>query len=230
MRKLAVGIPLLLLAAAFALPLGAQEVTCADIEFDARAVEAYPQVQEACLEVVEQDGALYAHLRARVIQNWTTSLIVQYWHAAGEWGPVTKATPPDGFTVNVNGRATPIDQVQPNQELHLFVPEGRWEVAVADIPAPVILELEFAEFELAIPEESVELTEAVEMADAAAAEPVVQEVDEAAEAADEEYQEAETEAAEAPATTSSPWTWILIMVATVGIVWMLVKKRRARDA
>jgi len=235
MRQLAVGIPSLLLAVSFALPLGAQEVTCADIEFDARAIEAYPQVQEACLEVVEHEGALYAHLRARVIQNWTTSLIVQYWHADGMWGSLTRATPPEGFTVMVNGAPTTIEQLRPNQEIHLFVPEGRWEVAIADVPEPEILELEFAAVELVVPEESVELTEAVEMADAAADEPMVEDAKEAAdepmvedaeEAVDEAYQA--TEAEDAPAQQQYNWTWILVAAAAVVIVWMLIRKRRAR--
>jgi len=200
MKKLAVGIHSLLLAAAFALPLEAQEVTCADIDFDARAIEAYPQVQEACLEVVEQEGTLYAHFRARVIQNWTTSLIVQYWHAEGMWGALTKATPPEGFTVMVNGSPASIEQLRPNQEIHLFLPEGRWEIAIADVAEPEILALEFAAVELVTPEESSELTEAVELADAAAAEPVADdagaEADEAgavADAPEEVYQATEAE-------------------------------------
>ncbi len=227
MKKLAVGIPSLLLAATLALPLGAQEVTCADIEFDARAIEAYPQVQEACLEVIEHEGALYAHLRARVIQNWTTSLIVQYWHAEGMWGALTRATPPEGFTVMVNGAPTTIDQLRPNQEIHLFLPEGRWEIAIADVAEPEILELEFAEVELVVPEESVELMEAVEMADVAAAEAMAEPmVEDAVEDAEEAYQA--TEAEDAPAQQQYNWTWILVAAAAVVIVWMLVRKRRAR--
>jgi len=226
MKKLA-GITALLLAAALALPLEAQEVTCADIEFDSRAVEAYPQVQEACLEVVDQEGNLYAHLRARVIQNWTTSLIVQYWHADGNWGTLTRATPPEGFTVMVGGAATPMEQLTPGQEIHLFVPEGRWEVAIADVPEPEILELEFAAIDLAIPEESVELTEAVEVANAVALQDAIAEEETAAaDAAEEAYQTAEAD--NGPAQQQYNWTWILVAAAAVVIVWMLVRKRRAR--
>ena len=227
MKKLAVGISFLLLAAAFALPLGAQEVTCADIEFDARAVEAYPQVQEACLEVIEHEGALYAHLRARVIQNWTTSVIVQYWHADGMWGALTRATPPEGFTVMVNGAPTTIEQLRPNQEIHLFVPEGRWEVAIADVPEPEILELEFAAIDLAIPEESAELTEAVEVANARAIQDTIAEEETAAADAVEEAYEA-VDAEQAADQTQYNWTWILVAAAAVVIVWMLIRKRRAR--
>jgi hypothetical protein len=228
MKKLALGIPSLLLAAALALPLGAQEVTCDDIEFDARAVEAYPQVQDACLEVVDQDGTLYAHLRARVIQNWTTSLIVQYWHAEGEWGALTRATPPEGFTVMVNGAPTSIEQLRPNQEVHLFVPEGRWEVAIADIAEPAILELEFAEFDMAIPEETAELTEAVEVANARAMQDAIAEAEEAgaADAAEEAYEAVDAE--QAADQTQYNWTWILVAAAAVVIVWMLIRRRRAR--
>ena len=84
---------MLLLAA----PLAAQDIACADIEFDADIVALYPEVQDACLGIVEDQGVRYVHLRAKVYDNWITSLTIRYQHADETWGMLKTVTPPEGY-------------------------------------------------------------------------------------------------------------------------------------
>jgi len=72
------------LALLLAVPVVAQEIDCADIEFDAEIIANYPEVQEACLDVVEDQGVRYVHLRAKVLNNWISSLTIRYEHLHGD--------------------------------------------------------------------------------------------------------------------------------------------------
>ena len=50
------------------------QLTCDELVFDAEARANYPEVNEACLEVVVRDGANYARFHARVVQPGSNSI------------------------------------------------------------------------------------------------------------------------------------------------------------
>jgi hypothetical protein len=199
------------LALPLAVPVVAQEIDCADIEFDAEIVANYPEVEEACLGVVEDQGVRYVHLRAKVLNNWISSLTIRYEHPDGTWGLLKTVTPPEGFTAIVNGSPTPVEEIQEGTVMNIFVPEGRWELAMADVDMPAMTELTFA---------PVEVEEAEEPA-AEAEQP---------EAAPAEAAAAETQAADAeePYAGISPALWAVLALAFVAILWLFIIKRRER--
>jgi len=203
------GILTLLLAA----PLAAQEATCADVEFDAEIVANYPEVQEACLGIVEDGGVRYVHLRAEVLNNWISSMTIRYEHSDGTRGYLKTITPPEGFTAIVNGMPTPVEDIQEGTVMNIFVPEGRWEVAMADVDLPAMAELTFA---------PVEVSEADESADAVEAEAEPAAVEEMP--ADNQMVDAEE-----PDAGISPIVWILLAAAFVVFLWLYRTKRRERQ-
>ena len=200
------------LALLLAVPVVAQEIDCADIEYDAEIVANYPEVQDACLDVVEDQGVRYVHLRAKVINNWISSLTIRYEHADGTWGLLKTVTPPEGFTAIVNGRPTPVEEIGEGTVMNIFVPEGRWEVAMADVEMPAMTEMTFAPVEVEEAEEPAAEAEQPEAAPAAAA-------------------PTETQAAdvEEPSTGTSPVVWIVLAAAFVVILWLFIVKRRERQ-
>jgi hypothetical protein len=208
MRSTLTAIVMTLLVAA---PLAAQEVACTDVEYDAEIMASYPEVQEACLGVVEDQGVRYVHLRAKVLNNWISSMTIRYEHADGTWGLLKTVTPPEGFTAIVNGRPTSVDEIQEGTVMNIFVPEGRWEVAMADVDIPAMAELTFAPVEVEAAEVSATETEQPEAAPAEA-EPV------------------ETQAAvEEPAGGVSGMVWLLLAGAFVAVLWVYITKRRERQ-
>jgi hypothetical protein len=212
MRSTATTITAALLTLLLATPLAAQETTCADIEYDAEILASYPEVQEACLDVIEDQGVRYVHLRAKVLNNWISSMTIRYEHADGTWGLLKTVTPPEGFTAIVNGSPTPVEEIGEGTVMNIFVPEGRWEVAMADVEMPAMAELTFA---------PVEVEEAEEPA-AEAQQP---------EAAPAEAAPAETQAADAeePYAGTSPALWAVLALAIVAILWLFIIKRRERQ-
>ena len=213
MRSTATTITAALLTLLLATPLAAQETTCADIEYDAEILASYPEVQEACLDVVEDQGVRYVHLRAKVLNNWISSMTIRYEHADGTWGLLKTVTPPEGFTAIVNGSPTPVEEIQEGTVMNIFVPEGRWEVAMADVDMPAMAELTFAPVEVEEAEEPVAETEQPE-AVPAEAEPV------------ETQAEAE---AEGPYGGIPSGLWAVLALAFVVILWLFIIKRRERQ-
>lgn len=187
-------------------PVIAQEVACSDVEYDAEIMASYPEVHEACLGVVEDHGVRYVHLRAKVLNNWISSMTIRYEHADGTWGLLKTVTPPEGFTAIVNGRPAAVEEILEGTVMNIFVPEGRWEVAMADVEMPAMAELTFAPVEV----------EAAEVP--------------AAEAAPAEVVPVETQAAvEEPAGGVSGIVWLLLAGAFVAVLWVYIMKRRERQ-
>ena len=195
-----------------AVPAGAQEIACSDVEYDAEILASYPEVQEACLGVVEDQGVRYVHLRAKVLNNWISSLTIRYEHADGTWGLLKTVTPPEGFTAIVNGRPTPVEEIGEGTVMNIFVPEGRWEVAMADVEMPAMTEMTFAPVEVEEAEEPAAEAEQPEAAPAAAAPTEIQAAD-----------------VEEPSTGTSPVVWIVLAAAFVVILWLFIVKRRERQ-
>jgi hypothetical protein len=209
------------LALLLAVPVVAQEIDCADIEFDAEIVANYPEVQEACLDVVEDQGVRYVHLRAKVLNNWITSLTIRYEHADGTWGLLKTVTPPEGFTAIVNGSPTPVEEIGEGTVMNIFVPEGRWEVAMADVEMPAMAELTFAPVEVEEAEEPVAVED----------EPTALEDEPTALEDEPTALEDEPAAAEAegPYAGIPPALWAVIALALVAILWLFIIKRRERQ-
>ena len=206
MKKFAVGIPALLLTVVVAMPLSAQEVTCDDIEFDERVMTSYPAARDACLEIIERDGVKYAHFKAMVHEG-PPSMLLTFQHRDETWGPATRVTPRPGFTVYLDGVILPYEDIKRGREISIYLPEGRWEMAVTGVDEVMVAEAEFDAFEMEVTAE--ELPEEVELTPP----PVVE----------------ETVAESAPAGDStSKWYWMLLLGAAVVVIWMLRRKRQAR--
>lgn len=238
MRRLAVVTLSLALSALWPLPAAAQDVTCDEISFDARITAAYPQAREACLEIVESDGVLYAHFEALVHREGFPSMLLRFKHSDDTWGPATLVRIPAGFPVYLEGRPVEAKDVPRGRELDFYIPEGRWEVAVTDVEPVSVAEAEFAPIEFdvvelelpaevdmdapAMAQEEMASMAGYDMAEDAAAEEAVTETEELMQA--EEM--AEQEDADMP--NDSEWMWILGLAAAFIIVWFLLRRRKAR--
>lgn len=183
--------------------LGAQEVTCEDIEFDDEARARYSQIDEACLGISDTGSARYVRLHAIVMEPGAAYMDVRFEHQDGSWGPTIRVHPDQDFRVLVDGEATPWHMLEADQELNVYLKEGRWEVAMTDYDEPEIVE----EYVAPMPASATE-------------ELAVQEEPEVEAPAEEEPAAAE------PADSSSRrWLWIgLLLILVIGIVMMRRRK------
>ena len=237
MKKFVVSVSSALLAIMVAMPLSAQDVTCADVSFDERIMTTYPAAHEACLEIVEVDAIRYAHFKALVHREGFPTMLLRFKHTDDTWGPATLVSIPAGYKVFLEGRPVDAKDVPRGRELDFFMPEGRWQVAEADVA--VVTEAEFEPLMFEVTE--IELTEEVDME---APPLIVEEVSAAEDAAtdeavvdDEVAYEAVQEADDEDAAMvddaddgygDSEWLWILGLAGAFIIVWFLLRRKKTR--
>jgi len=193
----------LLVGGLVAAPAAAQ-TTCADIEWSAETRANYPAIEDACLEMVERGGVTYARLHARVLRDGTRSVVIQYEHNDNSWGAPREVTPPEGFRVLTDGGLLAVNDLERNQELNVYLREGRWEWALSDLAEPEIDESALMPLPHSEPLEPVEPIEPVAAVPEAPVEPP-------AEPAPEE-------------SSSRMWYWIVGAVAIIAIVMMARRK------
>lgn len=122
----------LLLIAGFSGQASASEVTCADIEFTSAITDVLPNANEACLGVVERDGAMFAEFRAEIVRNRGATTRAKFQRADGSWSDVFEFTPDKSRNVRIGGRNYRMRDMQRGQQLNIYLPADRFEIAVAE--------------------------------------------------------------------------------------------------
>ena len=121
----------------FSLSANAQSPTCADVVWGAEALLGNPTLQDNCLEVVQRNGAWYARMRAKVVRQGATSTVVRWQNPDGSFGSSERAYPPKGMAAYLGDEEVQITDLQPNQEVNVYViDEGNFTLpATAAAPA-----------------------------------------------------------------------------------------------
>lgn len=122
----------LLLVAGFSGQASASEVTCADIEFKSVITDVLPNANDACLSVVEKDGALFAEFRAEIVRNRGATTRAKFRRADGSWTDVYEFTPDKSRNIRIGGRNYRMRDMQRGQQLNIYLPADRFEIAVAE--------------------------------------------------------------------------------------------------
>ena len=113
--------------------------------------------------------------------------------------------------------------VPAGSELGIYLPEGRWEIAMSDADQLMIAEAEFAALELEVTAEELPIEDVPPQVEETAPEET------GAEAADQAEQEAATADYEDDGQpTGTNWLLILGLVGAFIIVWFLLRRKKAR--
>ena len=138
MRRLLPSLAALLLIGLLAVPAPAQEITCDDIEFAADLVTDYPEIADGCLEIIEKGGERFAHLELEVLREGQKTLLVHYKLRDGGWSSPREVTPPEEWRASLSGTDVEVKDIPKGQLLNVYIREGRWEIAWADLEAETL--------------------------------------------------------------------------------------------
>jgi len=123
--------------------VSAADLTCGDITFSPEAFETYEFVDQACLEMVERNGGVYAKFTARVVAQTGSSTHLRFRHADGELGPSNRYNPGKGFQTGVEGKTVDISDIVVRSEFNMYIPGAYWvltEELVEEIIEEAIVE------------------------------------------------------------------------------------------
>ena len=124
-----VGAAAVLLALAWAQPSMAQG-NCGNIQFTSAITSQFPQARNACLDVVTRDGQQYAHFQARVVRVQGNTVEAEFKLPDGTYGRPISVTPNPDSRVKIQGRTYRYRDLSRGQELDVYLPPDRWEIAV----------------------------------------------------------------------------------------------------
>lgn len=135
--------PLLAMTAAAALlcaaPAAFAQATCADMVWSDAVLDVYPDIADACDEVVvAEDGTQYARIDATFHRLTPGGDVIVYVEENdGDRDPV-RFDPPEGSTVNIDGVETPWRDLYDRQRLRFYVPNTEFAL-MSDVDADVMV-------------------------------------------------------------------------------------------
>jgi hypothetical protein len=121
----------LLCALALSSTVWAQRPGCGDVKFSDELLGRFPRAPEACLDVISRDGEDYGVFKARLSRISGNTLHLRFEHPDGSQGPRTTIRTAPDFRVLVDGKATRVRDLAPNQQLTAYVHVTRPMVALA---------------------------------------------------------------------------------------------------
>jgi hypothetical protein len=117
---------ILILGAAMAFTTSAFAKDCSDVEFSADLRDRFPQIDEACLDVMDHEGNQYVKLSAKVVSANSRTIALRYQRQDGSYIKEvfrSKALPSD-FRINIQGRKVRPSSLKRGQELNTYVMLG----------------------------------------------------------------------------------------------------------
>lgn len=102
---------------------------CDGVNWSDAALKAYPNIASACQAVEERNGKTYVKFQGRVERNINRGqqLAINF-----RDGDTMTLSPPENTQLYVNGRKTPVSQLQRGDELNFYVPEDQFVAQVQE--------------------------------------------------------------------------------------------------
>ena len=123
----ALGVALLV---AFWSPTGLAQGNCGNIVFGEAITSQFPNAKNACLGVVTRDGRQFAHFQGRIRSVRGSQVEAEFKQADGTWGRPVAFSPEADARARVAGRSYRYRDLTRGQELDIYLPPDRWEIAV----------------------------------------------------------------------------------------------------
>jgi hypothetical protein len=106
--------------------------SCSDLVFTGEIAQKYPNAKNACLDVVQRDGQSFAHFKARIVNSRAGMVQAEFKQPDGTYTRPIEFTPPSNQRLRIAGQSLRWNELQKGQELDVYLPPDRWEIAVPD--------------------------------------------------------------------------------------------------
>ena len=108
------------------------DLTCDDITFTAAMREEFPDIDNACIDVVERDGRRLALVEIEILRVRRGNVTFRFKEADGTFGPTQVARPPGNMRVRIGNQRVRVRDLARGQELNIYLPADRWEIVLID--------------------------------------------------------------------------------------------------
>ena len=132
MMVFGVAIVFLLLGSA----VSAQNLTCADIEWKPVVTSKYPNIADACIDVVMKDGKMMAKVQVEVVRARPRDASFRFLNPDGTRSDVYRTELGADWRALINGREIRRYDLERGMKLNVYVPNDRWAVIYEDVDGP----------------------------------------------------------------------------------------------
>lgn len=101
---------------------------CAGVQWTQEALQQYPNLSRACQSVEVRDGKTYVKFQGTVARNVDRGKQID---VRVKDGDTVTLSPPEGTSVYINDRKTPVSQLSRGDELNFYIPEDRFTAQLA---------------------------------------------------------------------------------------------------
>jgi hypothetical protein len=108
---------------------------CGNIVFSGDISSRFPNARNACLDVVTREGKPYAHFKARVVSVRSGEVQAEFKQPNGDYGRTVTFRPESDARIRIAGTTYRYRDLSRGQELDVYLPSDRWEIAVQQDPA-----------------------------------------------------------------------------------------------
>lgn len=130
------------------------QTTCSDLVWSSDVTSRYPNVADACHDVVVRDGGQYARLVAEVnrVRN-NGDIRLRFKHRDDSWSDIVTVSPEYDFPVFIDGERVLARDLVRGQEIRIYMPSDRWAIAqVEEVEIVVVAVIQDEPEPEAIPE------------------------------------------------------------------------------
>ena len=116
----------MLLVATMAFTASSFAKDCSDVEFNSKLQDRFPQIDEACLDILDHEGNQYVKLSGKVVSANSRSIALRWKRADGSYidNVFRTKTLDSDFRVNVDGRKMRAGSLRRGQELNTYIMLG----------------------------------------------------------------------------------------------------------
>src|SRR4051812_21091366 len=94
---------------------------CSSVQWSQEAMQKYPTIASACQAVQERDGKRFVRFEGKLKRNDSGKRLTIDFKNGGE----VAVTPPPETSLYVDGKLTPVKQLQKGQDLNFYIAEDR---------------------------------------------------------------------------------------------------------
>ena len=111
----------LVLALVPALALAQQPAACERVQFSEEVLARFPNIRQACLDVINKDGQDYVVVKANLVRATPRRMTVQIKRPDGTLSDPIGINVKGNARLNIDGKMTPVADVAVGQELTTYV-------------------------------------------------------------------------------------------------------------
>ena len=105
---------------------------CEGIDFVAEITDVFPDADEACLALVERNGAQYARFDAEIVRVRGPEVRAKFKKPNGEWTDTYAFRPDPDRRIKIQGRSYRFRDLGRGQQLDIYLSTDKFEIHVPD--------------------------------------------------------------------------------------------------